>query len=97
MAWPLVRSSTQVRNAGKYLFFLEWDDQALDDTVVLDVFGENLFHIFLGLGGVPDVVWVDHYRWPLSAGIEASRLVDPYFAFEAAVVDASFQVIQKVG
>lgn len=79
------------------LFFLEWDDQAFDDAVVLDVLGEDRFHVVFGFGCIPDVVGVDDQGRSLRAGVEASCLVDAYFTFQAAVVDAFFKIVQKFG
>ena len=77
-------------------FSFEIDDQAFDDAVVLDVFGENFFHVFFGLRGIPDIIGVDDHRGALRAGIEAPGFVDPHFAFETAVVDTFFEMVQKV-
>lgn len=32
------------------LFFVERDEEAIDDAVIFDVFGENFFHVFFRLG-----------------------------------------------
>lgn len=69
------------------------DSQALDDSVVQDVLGENFFHVFFGFRGIPDVIRIDDYRRTLCAGVEAPGFVDPYLALESTVVDALLQIV----
>ena len=73
------------------------DGQAFDDTVILDVLGQDFFHVFFGFGGIPDVVGIDHHRWSMFAGVEASGFVHSHFCLKTTVVDALFQMVQKIG
>ena len=61
----------------------------------MDVLGQDLFHIFFGFWGVPDVVGINDQGGSMGTGIEAPGFVDAHFAFQAAVVDAFFQIIHK--
>lgn len=58
--------------------------------------GEDFFHVFLGLWRVPDIVGINDHGRALRAGVEASGFVDAHLTFEAIVVNALFQVVQKV-
>ena len=66
------------------------DGQAFDDMVILDVLGQDFFHVFFGFGGIPGVVGIDDHRRSVFAGVEASGFVHSHFTLKATVVDALF-------
>ncbi len=65
----------------KSVLFLELYDKSVDNAVILDMFLYNLFHIFFCFWGVPDIAWINDHRRPMSAGVEASSLIDPHLSF----------------
>jgi len=62
-------------------------------AVILDVFGDNFFHVFFRLWSVPNIVGVNYHGWTLGAGIQTSCFVNPDLPFQAEIVDAAFHVV----
>lgn len=52
---------------------------------------DNLVHIGFGDSAIPDCIGIDHNVWPMIALIEASSLVGPHRALEAALRQFDFE------
>jgi len=77
-------------------FFLERDDEAIDDAVILHVFPENLFHVFRRFWGIPDVVGINDHSGAVLAGVQTPGLVDADFPFQPQIMHPALGVIQQI-
>jgi hypothetical protein len=65
--------------------------QALDGTVVEEVFGDNLRDVFDVDEAIPDGFGVDHHDGTVLALVEAARFVSPDVVLQASFLDSVFE------